>query len=185
MKHLLLSLATTPERALRLLTFALDRLGPDCSDLMQVEVDDSGVITFSNFWTELNLPGANWELKPECRFSLIGVWLDGSANQARLVQAFTQQGGYIASTPDSAHLLVADVLDLAAVEARWPRKLVIALAEFEAQVVGDSLRPLHVSTGAPGSLPKNLRGIWNQLRSGSVMQILSGLDEFSFLVVKT
>ena len=181
MKHLLLSLATTPERALRLLTFALDRLGPDCSDLMQVEVDDSGVITFSNFWTELNLPGANWELKPECRFSLIGVWLDGSANQARLVQAFTQQGGYIASTPDSAHLLVADVLDLAAVEARWPRKLVIALAEFEAQVVGDSLRPLHVSTGAPGSLPKNLRGIWNQLRSGSVMQILSGLDEFSVL----
>lgn len=180
MKHLLLSLVTTPERALRLVCFALDYLGPDCSDLMQVEVDDSGVITFS-FRTELNLPGANWELKPECRFSLIGVWLDESANQARLVQAFTQQGGYIASTPDSAHLLVADVLDLAAVEARWPRKLVVALAEFEAQVIGDSLRPLHVSTGTPGSLPKNLRGIWNQLRSGSVVQILVGLDEFSVL----
>jgi len=165
MEHLLLSLATTPERALRLVACMLDRLGPDVSDGIKVHVDDDGAISFS----ELRLPGAHSQPKPERRFASIKVWLGG------------QQGGLIAASPDGAHLLVADVLDLAAVEARWPRKLVIALAEFEALVIGDSLRPLRVSTGAPGALPKALRGIWNQLRSGSVMQILAGLDEFSAL----
>lgn len=66
-------------------------------------------------------------------------------------------------------------------EKRWPRKLVIPRAELEALVIGDGLRPLRVIRGAPGGLPKALRGIWNQLKSGSVMQILAGLDEFSAL----
>lgn len=88
MKHLLLSLATTPERALRLLAFALDRLGPDCSDSMKVDVDGDGVITFS----ELRLPGANQEITPERRFASIRVWLEGSTAQPQLVEAFCQQG---------------------------------------------------------------------------------------------
>ena len=69
MKHLLLSLATTPERALRLLAFVLDRLGTDCSDWMKVDIDAHGVITFS----ELELPGANLEITPERRFASICV----------------------------------------------------------------------------------------------------------------
>ncbi len=177
MEHLLLSLATTPERALRLVACMLDRLGPDVSNGIKVHVDDDGAISFS----ELRLPGAHSQPTPERRFASIKVWLEGSGSQPHLIDALSQQGGLIAASPDGAHLLVADVLDLAAVEARWPRKLVIALAEFEALVIGDSLRPLRVSTGAPGALPKALRGIWNQLRSGSVMQILAGLDEFSAL----
>ncbi len=177
MEHLLLSLATTPERALRLVACMLDRLGPDVSDGIKVHVDDDGAISFS----ELHLPGAHSQPTPERRFASIKVWLEGSGSQPHLIDALNQQGGLIAASPDGAHLLVADVLDLAAVEVRWPQKLVIPLAEFEALVIGDSLRPLRVSTGAPGALPKALRGIWNQLRSGSVMQILAGLDEFSAL----
>lgn len=177
MKHLLLSLATTPERALRLLAFALDRLGPDCSDSMKVDVDGDGVITFS----ELRLPGANQEITPERRFASIRVWLEGSTAQPQLVEAFCQQGGAIASSPEAAHLLVADFRELASMEKRWPRKLVIPRAELEALVIGDGLRPLHVSRGAPCGLPKALRGIWNQLKSKSVMQILAGMDEFSVL----
>lgn len=76
---------------------------------------------------------------------------------------------------------MADGRELATVESHWPRKLVIPLAEFEALVIGDSLRPLRVNSGAPGSLPRALRGIWNQLRSGSVLQILAGLEAFSAL----
>jgi Leucine-rich repeat (LRR) protein len=179
MNNLLLSLATTPERALRLLAFALDRLGPDCSDWMKVDVDGDGdgVITFR----ELHLPGANQEITPERRFASISVWLEASAAQPHVVEGVCQQGGSIASSAEAAHLLVADFLHLAPIEERWPRKLVIPQAEFEAMVIGDSLRPLRVSTGAPGSLPKNLRGIWNQLRSGSVIQIRDGLDAFSAL----
>jgi len=177
MKHLLLSLATTPERALRLLAFALDRLGPDCSNSMKVDVDGDGVITFS----ELRLPGANQEITPERRFASIRVWLEGSTAQPQLVEAFCQQGGAIASSPEAAHLLVADFRELASMEKRWPRKLVIPRAELEALVIGDGLRPLHVSRGAPCGLPKALRGIWNQLKSKSVMQILAGMDEFSVL----
>jgi Leucine-rich repeat (LRR) protein len=177
MKHLLLSLATTPERALRLLACIIDRLGPDVSDGIQVHAYSEGAITFS----ELHLPGSHSQPTPERRFASINVWLEGSGSQPYLVDALSQQGGRIAASPDDAHLLVADVLDLAAVEARWPRKLVIALAEFEALLIGDGLRPLRVSRGAPGALPKALRGIWNQLKSGSVMQILAGLDEFSAL----
>ena len=177
MKHLLLSLATTPERALRLLAFALDRLGPDCSDSMKVDVDGDGVITFS----ELRLPGANQEITPERRFASIRVWLEGSTAQPQLVEAFCQQGGAIASSPEAAHLLVADFRELASMEKRWPRKLVIPRAELEALVIGDGLRPLHVSRGAPCGLPTALRGIWNQLKSRSVMQIIAGMDEFSVL----
>ena len=177
MEHLLLSLATTPERALRLVACMLDRLGPDFSDGIKVHVDDDGAISFS----ELHLPGAHSQPTPERRFASIKVWLEGSGSQPHLIDALSQQGGLIASSPDGAHLLVADFLELAFMEERWPRKLVINLAEFEALVIGDSLRPLRVSTGAPGSLPKKLRGIWNQLRSGSVMQILAGLDEFNAL----
>ena len=109
MKHLLLSLATTPERALRLLTFALDRLGPDCSDGVEVDVDDDGVISFS----ELRLPGANQEITPERRFASIRVWLEGSCAQPHVVEALCQQGGVIASSAEAAHLLVADPLELA------------------------------------------------------------------------
>ena len=177
MEHLLLSLATTPERALRLVACMLDRLGPDFSDGIKVHVDDDGAISFS----ELHLPGAHSQPTPERRFASIKVWLEGSGSQPHLIDALSQQGGLIASSPDGAHLLVADFLELAFMEERWPRKLVINLAEFEALVIGESLRPLRVSTGAPGSLPKKLRGIWNQLRSGSVMQILAGLDEFNAL----
>ena len=116
MKHLLLSLATTPERALRLLAFALDRLGPDCSDSMKVDVDGDGVITFS----ELRLPGANQEITPERRFASIRVWLEGSTAQPQLVEAFCQQGGAIASSPVAAHLLVADFRELASMEMISP-----------------------------------------------------------------
>jgi Leucine-rich repeat (LRR) protein len=177
MKHLLLSLATTPERALRLVACMLDFLGPDLSDGIKVHVDGDGTISFS----ELHLPGPHSQPTPERRFGSIKVWLKNSGSQPHLVNALCHEGGLIASSPDGAHLLVADVLELAAVEARWPRKLVIPRAEFVAFLIGDSLRPLRVSTGAPGALPKNLRGIWNQLKSGSVMQILAGLDEFSAL----
>jgi len=176
MKHLLLNLATTPERALRLLASALDWLGPDRSELMKVEVGGYGEITFS----ELNLPGCNDKITPERPFPSINVWLEGSSAQAPLIESFCRQGGSIAASPDCAHLLVADFLELASIEERWPRKLVIPLAEFEALVLV-GLRPLRVSTGAPGSLPKSLRGIWNQLRSGSVIQIRDGLDAFSAL----
>ena len=177
MKHLLLSLATTPERALRLLTFALDRLGPDCSDGVEVDVDDDGVICFS----ELRLPGPDQEITPERRFASIRVWLEGSSAQPHVVEALCQQGGVIASSAEAAHLLVADPLELAPLERCWTRKLVIPRAEFEALVIGDGLRPLRVKFGAPGGLPKALRGIWNQLKSGSVRQILAGLDEFRVL----
>lgn len=88
MQHLLLSLVTTPERALRLLACALDRLGPDCSNGVEVDVDDDGVISFS----ELHLPGANQEITPERRFESIRVWLEGSSAQPQLVEAFCQQG---------------------------------------------------------------------------------------------
>lgn len=87
----------------------------------------------------------------------------------------------IASSAKAAHLLVADPLELAPLERCWTRKLVIPRAEFEALVIGDGLRPLRVKFGAPGGLPKALRGIWNQLKSGSVRQILAGLDEFRVL----
>lgn len=177
MQHLLLSLVTTPERALRLLACALDRLGPDCSNGVDVYVDDDGVISFS----ELHLPGANQEITPERRFESIRVWLEGSSAQPHVVEAFCQQGGVIASSAKSAHLLVADPLELAPLERCWTRKLVIPQAEFEALVIGDGLRPLRVKLGAPGGLPKALRGIWNQLKSGSVRQILAGLDEFRVL----
>ena len=179
MQHLLLSLVTTPKRAMRLLAFALDRLGPDCNNRMKVDIagDSDGVISFS----ELRLPGANWEITPERRFASIRVWLEGSAMQPQLVEAFCQLGGAIASSQEEAHLLVADFLELESLEERWPRKLVIPLAEFEALVIGDGLRPLRVKFGAPGGLPKALRGIWNQLKSGSVRQILAGLDEFRVL----
>ena len=164
---------------MRLLAFALDRLGPDCNNRMKVDIagDSDGVISFS----ELRLPGANWEITPERRFASIRVWLEGSAMQPQLVEAFCQLGGAIASSQEEAHLLVADFLELESLEERWPRKLVIPLAEFEALVIGDGLRPLRVKFGAPGGLPKALRGIWNQLKSGSVRQILAGLDEFRVL----
>ena len=152
MQHLLLSLVTTPKRAMRLLAFALDRLGPDCNNRMKVDIagDSDGVISFS----ELRLPGANWEITPERRFASIRVWLEGSAMQPQLVEAFCQLGGAIASSQEEAHLLVADFLELESLEERWPRKLVIPLAEFEALVIGDGLRPLRVKFGAPGGLPK-------------------------------
>lgn len=175
MEHLLLSLATTPERALRLVASMVDRLGPDVGDGIQLHVDGDA-ISFSG----LHLPGADQALTPERRFASIRVWLEGSCAQPRLMEAFCKQGGLIASSPKAAHLLVAAPLELASVEERWPRSLVIPLAEFEAQLIGN-LRPLRVSTGAPGSLPKALRGIWNKLRSGSVKQILLGLEEFSAL----
>ena len=179
MKHLLLSLANNPKRAMRLLAFALDCLGPDCNNRMKVDIagDNYGVISFSGLW----LPGGNCEITPERRFASIRVWLEGSSAQPHVVEAFCQQGGVIASSQEEAHLLVADFLELESLEERWPRKLVIPRAEFEAQVIGDGLRPLRVKFGAPGGLPKALRGIWNQLKSGSVRQIHAGLDEFRVL----
>ncbi|MCP9784077.1 hypothetical protein KBY83_12255 [Cyanobium sp. WKJ7-Wakatipu] len=177
MTNLLLSLATTPERAMRLVALALDLHGPDNKDVMQVQVCAEGVITFS----ELELPGSNHELMPERRFQSVRVWLNGSVDRADLIKEFCLQGGKIASSAEAAHLLVADPQELATVEKLWPRKLVISLAEFEARLIVDSLRPIRVSTGAPGALPKALRGIWNQLRSGSVMQIIDGLNAFSDL----
>ena len=175
MKHLLLSLVTTPERALRLLACALDIYGPGNNDVMQVQVCEEGVITFS----ELELPGSIHELRPERRFQSILVWLEGSVVPADLIKEFCLQGGKIASSAEAAHLLVADPQGLATVEKLWPRKLVISLAEFKGQLTVDKINPIRVGTGAPGALPKALRGIWNQLRSGSVMQILEGLDAFS------
>ncbi|WP_341883898.1 hypothetical protein [Synechococcus sp. UW140] len=175
MKHLLLSLVTTPERALRLLACALDIYGPGNNDVMQVQVCEEGVITFS----ELELPGSIHELRPERRFQSILVWLEGSVVPADLIKEFCLQGGKIASSAEAAHLLVADPQRLATVEKLWPRKLVISLAEFKGQLTVDRISPIRVGTGAPGALPKALRGIWNQLRSGSVMQILEGLDAFS------
>jgi len=178
MNNLLLTLANTPERALRLLAFALDHHGPDCRDVMHLQVDMEGTITFR----ELELPGPIHELRPEWRFRSIVVWLEGSAaSHSGLQEAFCKQGGSIATSALSAHLLVADPVDLAGIEERWPRKLVVSRSEFEAQVIGDRLRPLRVSNGAPGSLPKALRGIWNKLRSGSVVFIIEGLDAFSVL----
>ena len=174
MKHLLLSLVTTPERALRLLACALDIYGPGNNDVMQVQVCEEGVITFS----ELELPGSIHELRPERRFQSILVWLEGSVVPADLIKEFCLQGGKIASSAGAAHLLVADPQGLATVEKLWPRKLVISLAEFKGQLTVDKINPIRVDTGAPGALPKALRGIWNQLRSGSVMQILEGLDAF-------
>lgn len=174
MKHLLLSLVTTPERALRLLACALDIYGPGNNEVMQVQVCEEGVITFS----ELELPGSIHELRPERRFQSILVWLEGSVVPADLIKEFCLQGGKIASSAEAAHLLVADPQGLATVEKLWPRKLVISLAEFKGQLTVDKINPIRVGTGAPGALPKALRGIWNQLRSGSVMQILEGLDAF-------
>lgn len=175
MTNLLLSLVTTPERALRLLACALDLNGPDNNDVMQVQVCEEGVITFR----KLELPGSIHELMPERRFQSVRVWLNGSVDRADLIKEFCLQGGKIASSAEAAHLLVADPQELATVEKLWPRKLVISLAEFEARLIVDSLHPIRVSTGGPGALPKALRGIWNQLRSGSVMQIIDGLDAFS------
>jgi hypothetical protein len=57
-------------------------------------------------------------------------------------------------------------------------------SKFAVETNDIGLRPLRDSIGAPGSLPKALRGIWNQLRSGSVPQILAGLDAFSVLVTE-
>lgn len=175
MQHLLLSLVTTPERALRLLACALDIYGPGKNDVMQVQVCKEGVITFS----ELELPGSIHELRPERRFQSILVWLEGSVVPADLIKEFCLQGGKISSSAEAAHLLVADPQGLATVEKLWPRKLVISLAEFKGQLTIDRINPIRVGNGAPGALPKALRGIWNQLRSGSVMQILEGLDAFS------
>ena len=179
MKHLLLSLVTTPERALRLLACALDIYvdiyGPGGDVLMQLQVFEEGVITFS----QLGLPGFIHEIRPERRFQSILVWLEGSIVPADLIQEFCLQGGKIASSAEAAHLLVADPQRLATVEKLWPRKLVISLAEFKGQLTVDKISPIRVSTGAPGALPKALRGIWKQLRSGSVRQILEGLDAFS------
>ncbi|MCP9926213.1 hypothetical protein KBY79_13465, partial [Synechococcus lacustris C3-12m-Tous] len=127
MKHLLLSLVTTPERALRLLACALDIYGPGNNDVMQVQVCEEGVITFS----ELELPGSIHELRPERRFQSILVWLEGSVVPADLIKEFCLQGGKIASSAEAAHLLVADPQRLATVEKLWPRKLVISLAEFK------------------------------------------------------
>lgn len=180
MKHPLLSLANTPDRALRLLAFALDNLGSECCDGMHVQVDREGVITFKDF----ELPGSFYEILPERRFRSIRVWMECSDAQVALVEELYQQGGAIASSAEAAHLLVADPNELAIVEARWPRKLVVPRDEFQAEVSSDRLLPLLVCTGAPGSLPKALRGIWNQLRSGSVMQILGGLDAFSALAAE-
>ena len=177
MKHLLLSLVTTPERALRLLACALDIYGPGNNEVMQVQVCEEGVITFS----ELELPGSIHELRPERRFQSILVWLEGSVVPADLIKEFCLQGGKIASSAEAAHLLVADPQGLATVEKLWPRKLVISLAEFKGQLTVDKINPIRVGTGAPGGLPKALRGIWNQLKSGSVRQILAGLDEFRVL----
>ncbi len=170
MKHLLLSLATTPKRALRLLGYCVER-----SDAIKLHVDACGTLTFS----ELALPGARSEPDPARRFRSIRIWLEGSAADAALIEAFCREGGKVAAAPEDADLLVATGPELAALEQRWPQRLVVSLPEIQAQVIGDQLRPLRTSYGPPGALPKQLRGLWNQLRSGSVKQILEGLDGFS------
>jgi Leucine-rich repeat (LRR) protein len=170
MKHLLLRLATTPERALRLLGYCVER-----SDEITLHVDASGTVTFS----DLDLPGVWSEPDPARRFRAIRLWMTDKASDPALIKAFCCDGGKVAAIPEDADLLVATGPELSALEERWPRRLVVSLQEIQAQVIGDQLRPLNSKVGPPGSLPKQLRALWNQLRSGSVKQILEGLDAFS------
>ena len=170
MKHLLLNLASTPDRALRLLAYCLDR-----SDEVNFQVESCGTVSFS----DLDLPGFWSEPDPAKRFRDISVWLVGHAAERSLIEVITSEGGKLAAKPADADLLVAIGPDLAALEQQWPRRLVVPVAELKAQVNSDQLRPLRSSSGPPGSLPKQLRGLWNQLRSGSVRQILDGLEAFS------
>ena len=170
MKHLLLSLATTPERALRLLGYCVER-----SDEIRLNVDACGTISFS----DLDLPGAWSDPDPVHRFRYIRIWLTDTAADPLLIEAFCREGGKVATGPEEADLLVATGTELTALEQTWPHRLVVSLPEIQALVIGDKLRPLRTSKGPPGSLPKPLRGLWNQLRSGSVKQILEGLDAFS------
>jgi len=169
-KHLLLRLATTPERALRLLGYCVER-----SDEITLHVDACGTVTFS----DLDLPGVWSEPDPAHRFRAIRLWMTDKASDPALIKAFCCDGGKVAAIPEDADLLVATGSELSALEERWPRRLVVSLQEIQAQVIGDQLRPLNRKVGPPGSLPKQLRGIWNQLRSGSVKQILEGLEAFS------
>jgi Leucine-rich repeat (LRR) protein len=169
-KHLLLRLATTPERALRLLGYCVER-----SDEITLHVDACGTITFSH----LDLPGVWSEPDPARRFRAIRLWMTDKASDPALIKAFCCDGGTVAAIPDDADLLVATGPELSALEELWPRRLVVSLQELKAQVIGDQLRPLNSKVGPPGSLPKQLRALWNQLRSGSVKQILEGLDAFS------
>lgn len=170
MTHLLLQLATTPERALRLLGYCLDRSGE-----IRCDVDASGVITFR----DLDLPGLRSEPDPARRFRAVTLWMTDNASDPALIKAFCSDGGKVASIPADADLLVATGPELSALEESWPRRLVVSLQEIQAHVIGDRLRPLNNKVGPPGSLPKPLRALWNQLRSGSVKQILGGLDAFS------
>lgn len=170
MKHLLLSLATTPERALRLVGYCVER-----SNAIKLHVDACGTVAFS----ELDLPGVWSDPDPARRFRAISIWFTDSAADPPLAEAFCREGGKVAAAPEEADLLVATGPELSVLEQIWPRRLVVSLPEIQAHVIGDQLRPLRTTIGPPGSLPKQLRGLWNQLRSGSVKQILEGFDAFS------
>ena len=98
MMHLLLSLATTPERALRLLGYCVER-----SDEIKLHVDACGTVTFS----ELDLPGGWSDPDPARRFCAIRIWLAASAADAALIEAFCREGGKVAGAPEDADLLVA------------------------------------------------------------------------------
>ncbi|QPN66563.1 hypothetical protein [Synechococcus sp. CBW1006] len=105
MKHLLLSLATTPERALRLLGYCVER-----SDDINLQVDACGTVVFS----ELDLPG-NWsEPDPARRYRYIRIWLTDRASDPSLIEAFCREGGKVAAIPEDADLLVATEPELAA-----------------------------------------------------------------------
>ena len=168
MKHLLLRLAATPDRALRLLSYCVDR-----EEEVEHHVDACGTVSFR----ELGLPDPD----PARRFRSIGIWLEGAAAEPSLIEAFCAEGGSVVQDPKDADLLVATGPELAELERKWPRRLVLSLSEMKAEVIGDQLRPLRASGGPPGSLPKQLRSLWNQLRSGSVRQIIEGLDAFSVI----
>jgi tetratricopeptide (TPR) repeat protein len=70
LQHLLLSLANTPERALSLLAYCVDR-----SDEVKLHVDACGTVSFS----ELDLPGGWSAPDPVHRFRAIRIWLEGRA----------------------------------------------------------------------------------------------------------
>lgn len=108
MTHLLLQLATTPERALRLLGYCLDRSGE-----IRFDVDASGVITFR----DLDLPGLRSEPDPARRFRAVTLWMTDNASDPALIKAFCSDGGKVAAIPGDADLLVATGPELSALEA--------------------------------------------------------------------
>ncbi len=176
MKHPLFELASTPDRALRLVAHGIDQYE------LKIESGLNDWISFSNLsliWFK--------DFREDKQLLNLSLWIDQILDNTCLTDLAVKQGASLATDPAQADLLITDADNIEKLESIWSRKLVVQADEilsiFSRLECDNDLEPPSQESGPPPALPTDaLRKIWKKLKLCSVKSIQEGLEELSCLV---